>query len=75
MTLEIEELNTKIKNTKREIKDQKRKAKVVGKNIVNCTSALDKLIMEETKLNRAAIRHRRLKEYLDSLANKEDMYR
>lgn len=31
--------------------------------------------MEESKLNRAVIRHRRLKEYLDSLANKEDMYK
>ncbi len=75
MAMQIEDLNGKIKKTKTDIKDHKRKAQIVGRNIVHCTSALDKLNLEETKLNRALIRHRRLKEYLDSLANKEDMYK
>ncbi len=46
MTLQIQDLENKIKKTQTDNKDLKRKAKIVGKNIVNCTSALDKLVLE-----------------------------
>ena len=50
-----------MKKTQQDNKDMKRKAKIVGKNIVNCTSALDELVMEETRLYRATYRHKKFK--------------
>ena len=56
--MEGEELGNKIKQIRRENKDLRRNAELQGRDLVNNTSLLDKLMLEESKLTRVSKQHK-----------------
>lgn len=70
LNTESDGLNMKIKQVRKDNKDLKRNAEVQGRDLINNTSILDKLMIEEQKLTRVFKQHKKYDEYMKILTHK-----
>lgn len=75
LTVEGQQLQMKIKQVTKENKDLKRNAELQGRDLVNNNSMLDKVVIEEQKLNRAFKQHKKYDEHMKVLTEKIERFR
>lgn len=72
---ESDNLKARIKNTMKENKDLKRNAQLQGRDLVNNTSILDKIVIEEQKLTRIFKQHKKHEETIKILNEKIEKFK
>jgi hypothetical protein len=64
LTKEGEQLQSKIRQAKKDNKDLKRNAEIYGRDLVSNNTMLDKLMIEEQRLTRVFTVHKKKEEHL-----------
>lgn len=75
MTREGSHLQSRIKQIRKDNKDLKRNAELQGRDLINNTSILDKLMIEEQKLTRMFKTHRKHEETIRIVTEKIEAFR
>lgn len=74
LNTESEQLNQRIRQVRKDNRDLKRNAEMQGRDLVNNTSMLDKLMIEEQKLTRVFKQHKKYDEHMKTLTFKIDRF-
>jgi len=69
------QLNAKIKQIRKDNRDLKRNAELQGRDLINNTSILDKLMIEEQKLTRVFKQHKNKEETIKMITEKIEKYK
>jgi len=72
---ESNQLNAKIKQIRKDNRDLKRNAELQGRDLINNTSILDKLMIEEQKLTRVFKQHKNKEETIKMITEKIEKYK
>lgn len=75
LVVEGKNLEMKIRQVKKENKDLHRNAELQGRDLVNGASLLDKLEIEEQKLNRAFKHHKKYDDHMKVLNEKIERFK
>ena len=74
LNTESDTLNQRIRQVRKDNRDLKRNAEMQGRDLVNNTSMLDKLMIEEQKLTRVFKQHKKYDEHMKTLTFKMERF-